>query len=283
MIVLDGHESHLSSQFEDFCKEKNIITICLPPHSSHLTQPLDVGCFSVLKRSYGKEIESFIKANISHITKTDFFLAFKAAHFASITPTNVQGGFRGAGLVPYDPQAVLSKLNIKLRTPTPTGEPPLLPNPWVSQTPQNSNDAVLQSNHVRTRINTHQGSSPTTIFSAVKQLAKGTELLAHQVTFLTNEVRTLRTANQALAKRRKAKNTRVRAGGVLSVAEASVLIEEKEDLRRQSRQMSVDGSRTQAVSSGRRRCRRCGKIGHNVRTCQEDVDTSGEEIDIDSD
>jgi hypothetical protein len=89
MIVLDGHESHLSSQFEDFCKEKNIITICLPPHSSHLTQPLDVGCFSVLKRSYGKEIESFIKANISHITKTDFFLAFKAAHFASMTLTNV--------------------------------------------------------------------------------------------------------------------------------------------------------------------------------------------------
>jgi hypothetical protein len=39
MLVLDGHESHVSAEFEEYCKENNIITICLPPHSSHLTQP----------------------------------------------------------------------------------------------------------------------------------------------------------------------------------------------------------------------------------------------------
>lgn len=37
MLVLDGHESHQSVEFEEFCKAHNIITICLPPHSSHLT------------------------------------------------------------------------------------------------------------------------------------------------------------------------------------------------------------------------------------------------------
>ena len=121
MIVLDGHESHLSVQFKEFCKEKNIITLCLPAHSSHLTQPLDVGCFSVLKRSYDKELEDFIKAHINHITKTEFLLAFKAVHFNTMTAENIKTGFRGTGLVPYDPQAVLSKLDVKLRTPTPTG------------------------------------------------------------------------------------------------------------------------------------------------------------------
>ena len=132
MIVLDGHESHLSVKFEDFCKEKNIITLCLPAHSSHLTQPLDVGCFSVLKRSYGSELEDFIRAHINHITKTEFLLAFKAAHFKTMTPENIQAGFRGAGLVPYDPQAVISKLDVKLRTPTPTGPPFPEADPWVS-------------------------------------------------------------------------------------------------------------------------------------------------------
>ena len=53
MLVLDGHESHISIAFEAYCKEKNIVTLCLPAHSSHITQPLDVGCFSVLKRLYG--------------------------------------------------------------------------------------------------------------------------------------------------------------------------------------------------------------------------------------
>ena len=131
MIVLDGHQSHLAGKFEAFCKEKNIITICLPAHSSHLTQPLDVGCFSVLKQMYGRELEAFIKAHINHITKTEFFIAFKAAHFNTMTAENVKAGFRGAGLVPYDPQAVLLQLDIKLRTPTPTG-PPLEANLWVS-------------------------------------------------------------------------------------------------------------------------------------------------------
>ena len=114
MIVLDGHESHLSAPFEEFCKQKNIITLCLPPHSLHLTQPLDVGCFSTLKRAYGRELEDFIKAHINHITKTEFFIAFRAAHNKAITAENIQAGFQGAGLVPHNPQAVIQKLDVRI-------------------------------------------------------------------------------------------------------------------------------------------------------------------------
>lgn len=84
---------------------------------------------------------------------------------------------------------------------------------WVSQTPRNPNEAISQSEHVRNRIARHQGSSPTSVFSAIKQLTRGTELIAHEVTLLREEVRTLRKANEALTKRRRAQKTRVRAGG----------------------------------------------------------------------
>ena len=123
MIVLDGHESHQSAEFEAFCKDNNIVTLSLPPHSSHLTQPLDVGCFSVLKRAYGREVEHFIKSHINHITKVEFLLAFKAAHAAAMTENNIKGGFRGASLVPFNLEAVISKLDVKLRTPTSTRPP----------------------------------------------------------------------------------------------------------------------------------------------------------------
>ena len=76
MLVIDGHESHMSVEFDTFCKDHKIITISLPPHSSHLLQPLDVGCFNPLKTAYGKEIENFIKSYITHITKTEFLIAF---------------------------------------------------------------------------------------------------------------------------------------------------------------------------------------------------------------
>ena len=49
LLVLDGHGSHLTPNFDKICEENKIILICMPPHSSHLLQPLDIGCFAVLK------------------------------------------------------------------------------------------------------------------------------------------------------------------------------------------------------------------------------------------
>ena len=40
-----------------------------------------------------------------------------------MTKDNIKTGFRGDGLVPYNLQAVLSKLDVQLRTFTPTGPP----------------------------------------------------------------------------------------------------------------------------------------------------------------
>ena len=274
MLILDGHESHESAEFQEYCKAHNIITLGLPPHSSHLTQPLDVGCFSVLKRAYGRQIETFIKAHINHITKVEFFLAFTAAYKESMTAQNAQAGFRGAGLVPFDPQAVLSKLDVKLRTPTPSRPSTANTNPWVSQTPSNPTEALSQTTLVRNRIAHHQGSSPTPLFETVTALAKGTERMAHEMTLLTAEVRTLRAANEALSKRRRAKKARVRQGGALTVEDAQDIIAQKdvdEQVRRDVR--AAGGSRKEGQPSGRH-CRICGKAGHNARTCQEAVDIS---------
>jgi len=119
LLILDGHESHHSTDFEFFCKENDIITLCMPPHLSHLVQPLDVGCFGPLKQAYGRQIENLMHSNVMHIIKEDFFPAFFATFQDSMAAKNIQGGFRGAGLVPLDPETVISRLDVKLRTPTP--------------------------------------------------------------------------------------------------------------------------------------------------------------------
>jgi len=70
-----------------------------------------------------------------------------------MTKENIKAGFSGAGLFPYNPQAVLSKLDVKLHTPTPTGPPPT--DPWTSQTLSNLTEALSQTELVRTRISCH--------------------------------------------------------------------------------------------------------------------------------
>ncbi|ESZ97150.1 hypothetical protein SBOR_2463 [Sclerotinia borealis F-4128] len=210
MLVLDGHESHESIAFQEYCKEHNIITLSLPSHSSHITQSFDIECFSVLKRTYGQQIERYIKAYINHITKVEFLIAFKAAYLQSITIQNGLSGFHGAGLIPFDPQAVISKLDIKLQTSTPTRSSFVELDPWVSQIPHNSNDTLSQSTLVKNRIVQYQGSSPISIFETVTALTKGTEILAYEMILISAEIRTLRKANEVLSKRCKAKKSRIR-------------------------------------------------------------------------
>jgi len=91
----------------------------MPPHSLYLLQPLDISCFRLLKQAYSRQVKDLIRIYINHITKLEFLYAFRQAFFASITEKNIQGGFTGAGLIPFDLERVLSKLDIKLRMLTP--------------------------------------------------------------------------------------------------------------------------------------------------------------------
>jgi hypothetical protein len=140
-LILDGHESYHSTEFELYYQENNIITLCIPPYSSYKLQPLDVGCFGPLKQLYGRQIEDLIRAYINHISKLEFLYGFCEAFFASITEKNIQGGFTGAGLVLYDPERVLSILDVKLRTLTPPTSRPSTVQSWVFQTLYNPREA----------------------------------------------------------------------------------------------------------------------------------------------
>ncbi len=117
----------------------------------------------------------------------------------------------------YDPERVLSKLDVKLRTLTPLNSQAATPQPWVFQTLQNPQEATSQSTLIKTRISNYQGSSPTPMLAAIDQLAKGTMAMMHQVALLRAENVALHKANEALSKRWRAKRTRVQLGGSLAV------------------------------------------------------------------
>lgn len=119
LLVLDGHGSHLTPNFDRICHENDVIPICMPAHSSHLLQPLDVGCFAVLKRIYGRCIEDLMRTGVNHIEKSDFLDAFPTARIEAFKSETIKNSFAATGLVPYNPDRVISKLNIRLHTPTP--------------------------------------------------------------------------------------------------------------------------------------------------------------------
>jgi hypothetical protein len=134
LLILDGHGSHLTAEFDQICEKNDIIAICMPPHSSHLLQPLDIGCFAALKRAYSRLIESKARARINHIDKLDFLEAYPSARIKAFKSETIKNSFATAGLIPYNPDRVISKLNIRLRTPTP---PLSRGSEWEPKTPSN--------------------------------------------------------------------------------------------------------------------------------------------------
>lgn len=260
LLILDGHESHNTFLFHEYCREHNIVVLCLPPHSSHLLQPADVGAFEPLKKAYGFQINDFIKACITHITKLEFLIAFQGAFKAAITEKNAKAGFRGSGLVPYNPEAVIEKMDVHLRTPSPTSA---LSTPWTSQTPTNAVEALNQVRLVQKRLDRHQSSSPTPIFDIIRSLVKGTEILANKVTLLSTDNQRLRTANHELSRRRRA--PRVELGRREAITAENNLTEEVvEEIALLN---AVEKGNVSPESSTQSRCGICRGAGHNKRTC----------------
>ena len=114
----------------------------------------------------------------------------------------------------------------------------------------------------------------TSIFSAVKQMAKGIERMAHSVTLLTAENHDLRKANEALSRRRRAKKTRVRKGGTITVGDAQDILTQNKVEEQIARETRQNPDQVQGRTTTLRRCNNCNKSGHNTRTCQVDAEIS---------
>lgn len=120
ILVLDSHGSHLTPEFDKICQDNDIIPLCMPSHSSHLLQPLDVGCFGPLKRVYGGLIKSRSRLGKHYINKFDFLETYPQAYTKIFNDQNIKSGFAAAGINPFNPERVIIKLSIVLSTPTPS-------------------------------------------------------------------------------------------------------------------------------------------------------------------
>jgi hypothetical protein len=88
LLVLDGHSSHLTPDFTEFCDANRILVMVFPPHSTHRLQPLGVVLFSPLSKNYTNELNYFLQRSqcITRITRRDFFDNFCASWSSTMKP-----------------------------------------------------------------------------------------------------------------------------------------------------------------------------------------------------
>ena len=106
-LLLDGHSTHYQPRVLCFAKEHDCIILCLPPHTTHESQPLDVGVFAPLKVQWSKVCHYFYQKNPGRVINNfNFSSLFSEAWCRAVTPVNIMSGFRRAGVYPLNPEAV---------------------------------------------------------------------------------------------------------------------------------------------------------------------------------
>ena len=256
LLILDGHGSHATPEFDRYCLDNAIITLCMPSHSSHLLQSLDVGCFSPLKRAYRHQIEICMQLGRNHIDKLDCLEAFKPARAAALSSSNIRSGFAAAGLVPHNPERVLSRLQLKLRRPTPPASETAIAGRQTPKTPY-----TVEYTTIKGLLKQRSKSPPSPTEQALKRVVKGCQMAMHNVALLASEIKDLRAMSARQKRKRETPRSYIASGGVLTA-------EEGQDRAKRAREADeAVSSGVAARASGRAppRCSMCSSLEHNAR------------------
>lgn len=135
LLIMDGHLSHVSVGVIEVAKQNRIEMLILPPHTTHIFQPLDVSVFKPLKDNFRNEVRSRSRKYRNGIKKYDFGKVFTPAYYKGVTPGNIVAGFQKTGLWPVNKFA--PDLNRKANTLTQSSSEPT-PSTSFEQTPSTS-------------------------------------------------------------------------------------------------------------------------------------------------
>ena len=124
LLVCDGHDSHISGSFIAHCLQNRIILLILPPHTSHLLQPLDVSIFGPLKKRLTAALSHLNQAQLVRIQKFEWMEAYIQARSEVFDHFHIESAWRGSGMIPFNPQRALRTME---RAPTPEVERPKTP------------------------------------------------------------------------------------------------------------------------------------------------------------
>jgi hypothetical protein len=170
LLVVDGHGSHCTDDFLYECYRNNIYLLFLPPHTSHVLQPLDISIFSPVKTYYRQALANFLDLDDSTpYNKMIFLRCYHQARKLGLTERNARAGWLGSGLWPVNlakpmlnPYLILEEEGqssrpsqaIAPRTPLPTARKRKEPDSVIFNTPR-------RSQQVRTVVDSIGVADPT--------------------------------------------------------------------------------------------------------------------------
>lgn len=101
LLILDSHGSHETTDFMYLCYQNNVHLLFLPPHTSHVLQPLDLSVFSALKTHYRVAVSQLtLLTNSSPIGKQNFLACYSKARKEALSAKIIKARRKASRLWP---------------------------------------------------------------------------------------------------------------------------------------------------------------------------------------
>ena len=228
LLILDNHHSHVTHNFLQYAWDHQILCLCLPPHTTHALQPLDVGLFGPLATAYKQEIQQIYNGSLGNrsISKDIFYPLYKRARDKTYQSVIIKSAFRSTGIAPFNPQKVYRKFNLFPKESTP---PPIQQKLIVPVTPHTPRSVKrLRFEIVQEFLEFERGdSSGNQVIESVGKMASSAEWAMAQASIAFSEVEALK---GILMMKGKADRRKLRTEAVLiDSQEALNLVKEREE------------------------------------------------------
>ena len=106
VLFMDGHASHLGLKVIQKAKKKNIHLIAVPAHTTHITQPLDVGLFGPMKSTWRAINDDLRRKTTAAVVDKAIFPSLVAQLWDCKWSKALIGCFYKTGIFPFSPYAI---------------------------------------------------------------------------------------------------------------------------------------------------------------------------------
>jgi hypothetical protein len=215
-------------------------------------------------------VEQKAHLGINHINKLDFLEAFPQARESAFQAETIQNSFAGAGLVPFNPDRVLSQLNIQLKTPTPPGSRSTNSAP---KTPYTARQLEKQASAVKKLLRARAQSPSSSLETRLDKLIKGHELHLNELVLAREEIRKFRADNEWKGQKRKRSNRQLAIAEGPAIQEGLERFQHENEVHKAQDALPIDPALSAVEPRVRAppRCSDCHILGHKRLQCPNQV------------
>jgi len=230
LLLLDGYGSHCTMEFITFCDDHKIIPFCMPPHSTHLLQPLDMVVFQPYKHYHAEAVDNATRTGCSDFNKLEFLAAITSIRRQAFKPSTIISAFQTTGLIPYNPEIVLERLQEnnaeRERTPSPSPPEQLIKTPHTERSLKRHVGDVIAEVLERTHPESPTGKR---FCEKVIKLAKGSLAQVEFGAIARDELSNTKVAEVARANRQNRSRRSLFKGGSVYAEGARTMARKRQD------------------------------------------------------